>query len=248
MQKFCRISNLAAIINSPGAPPEIKNLSNIIAGQSKYTEPKPIQPEDSHYFNFLAYLRRKKPSINWMDYNHINIHADPKNITLSKWWIYHNHVHWKNKLFSTSSVNKGNSMICYLDGNRPCIGEITDIFTVADPYKHITGYFLVLNVYKICGGLLSSWPQLDIDQAEISNSKTIITCEEIDSHCALYVHNGVFFFYKTTCIWNRKIIILLHQVPCPQKKRGPLNPLLKNLKSTTFFGGFGKTRHKFSSV
>ena len=94
------------------------------------------------------------------------------------------------------SANQGNSIISYYQGESHSFGQITQIFTVADPLQNITGYFLVLNIFKIFNEFLPSWPHLDVYRAERSNLQTIIKCEEIDCHCALYSFNGLILLTK----------------------------------------------------
>jgi hypothetical protein len=80
--------------------------------------------------------------------------------------------------------------------NTASFGKIINIFTVNDPCKNINEYFIVVNLFEINKSFMSDWPHLNIYQARETSQKVIITCEDIDCHCAFYKKNSFFLLTK----------------------------------------------------
>jgi hypothetical protein len=166
MTNICRTSNLKSLVKMPSAPPEVKHISSILEeDQSRYnhSHTKPILAEEDKYQSFVQYLRRSKPTINWIHKNESSSVSNSNNsFCVSPWWIYHQTVHWKNKTFTTYNKNPANSIISYHQNNVSNFGKIVNIFTVNDPYQKITECFLVINPFEINKDFMTDWPHLNM--------------------------------------------------------------------------------------
>jgi hypothetical protein len=65
-------------------------------------------------------------------------------------------------------------------------GSINFMFTLADPLKQITTFFLVINKLNSDREYLQDWPHLNIHRVLELDEQTIISSEDIEGHCACY--------------------------------------------------------------
>ena len=200
VRKFCRLANLERIINSPEAPPEVKKISNLLAQDSSnppQSMAKPVLAGRDTYLKLLQYLNIKNPHINWVDFNQAtSSSAHSHEIVIPPCWIYHKSVHWKNKIFTTFEKHPGNSIISYFWSDVCHFGTIKSIVTINDPHQNLNSYFFVINPFLTNNNFLLHWPNLNIYHVKTSTENIIITCNDIDGHCAFYTDTSLSLLTK----------------------------------------------------